>query len=105
MDNDATELKIVSADDHLVEPASLWESRLPAKLRARGPRAVETSDGVHWEVEGERIQALTVMAAAAGFPLEERKLRQVHWDDIRKGAYDPVERVRDMDVDGVLGSL
>jgi predicted TIM-barrel fold metal-dependent hydrolase len=30
--------KIVSVDDHVVEPAHLWETWLPAKHRARGPR-------------------------------------------------------------------
>ena len=30
--------KIISVDDHVVEPAHLWAERLPAKLRARGPR-------------------------------------------------------------------
>jgi predicted TIM-barrel fold metal-dependent hydrolase len=30
--------KIISVDDHLVEPAHLWQARLPAKHRERGPR-------------------------------------------------------------------
>ena len=30
--------KIVSVDDHVIEPASLWTSRLPAKWRDVGPR-------------------------------------------------------------------
>ena len=30
--------KIISVDDHVVEPAHLWQDRLPAKLRERGPR-------------------------------------------------------------------
>ena len=29
---------IVSVDDHVIEPADLWTSRLPAKLRERAPR-------------------------------------------------------------------
>jgi len=29
---------IVSVDDHVIEPPSLWSSRLPAKYRAVGPR-------------------------------------------------------------------
>ena len=34
-----TELpKIISVDDHVVEPAHLWQDRLPAAMRARGPR-------------------------------------------------------------------
>ncbi|HWS47804.1 MAG TPA: amidohydrolase family protein [Acidimicrobiia bacterium] len=34
-----TELpKIISVDDHVVEPPHLWQERLPARLRERGPR-------------------------------------------------------------------
>ena len=47
---------IISVDDHLVEPADLFEQRLPAALRAAGPRVVETDDGDElWEFEGRRI--------------------------------------------------
>ena len=34
-----TELpKVISVDDHVVEPAHVWLDRLPAKMRERGPR-------------------------------------------------------------------
>jgi hypothetical protein len=34
-----TELpRAISVDDHVVEPAHLWQERLPAKMRERGPR-------------------------------------------------------------------
>jgi predicted TIM-barrel fold metal-dependent hydrolase len=96
---------IVSVDDHLIEPATLWESRLPEKLRERGPRAVETPEGVHFVMDGERVD-YTLNIATAGQPLEERtRLTDLHWDDIRPGCYDPIERVKDMDLDGVVASL
>jgi predicted TIM-barrel fold metal-dependent hydrolase len=94
---------IVSVDDHLIEPASLWESRLPAKLRSRGPRATDTASGVVWEVDGKRVE-LSMVMASAGIPLADRR-DDLHWGDIRPGCYDPAERVKDMDVDGVLASL
>src|SRR5947209_6241425 len=94
---------IVSVDDHLIEPASLWESRLPARLRDRGPRAIDTADGVVWWLDGQQVP-FSWSVASAGIPLEERR-RMQHWDDIRPGCYDPLERVKDMDVDGIVGSL
>ncbi len=100
----AHEPYIVSVDDHLVEPPSLWESRLPRKLKARGPRALDTGDGVFWEVEGQRYPVMAT-AAAAGRALDERQEIPMHWEEIRPGCYDPVERVKDMDEDGVLASL
>jgi hypothetical protein len=30
--------KAISVDDHVVEPAHLWQERLPARLRDKGPR-------------------------------------------------------------------
>ncbi|GIT46151.1 MAG: hypothetical protein Ct9H300mP12_07360 [Acidimicrobiales bacterium] len=30
--------RIISVDDHVVEPPDLWTTRLPAKYRDRGPR-------------------------------------------------------------------
>jgi predicted TIM-barrel fold metal-dependent hydrolase len=94
---------IVSVDDHVVEPASVWESRLPAELRQRGPRAVDTPQGVIWELDGQRFP-FSGSSATAGIPYESRT-RVFHWDTIRPGCYDPVERVKDMDTDGVLASL
>src|SRR5262249_39375345 len=47
---------IVSVADHVVEPPHTWESRLPGKLRERGPRAFDGPDGVYWEFNGERMQ-------------------------------------------------
>jgi len=37
--------KIISVDDHVVEPAHLWQKRLPARLRARGPRVEQARWG------------------------------------------------------------
>jgi predicted TIM-barrel fold metal-dependent hydrolase len=96
--------KIVSVDDHLIEPPTLWESRLPSNLRDLGPRATDTADGVVWELAGERFPT-SIISAAAGLPKEERTFRGMHWDDIRPGCYDPAERVKDMDLDGVAASL
>jgi hypothetical protein len=28
----------ISVDDHVVEPAQLWQERLPARMREHGPR-------------------------------------------------------------------
>jgi predicted TIM-barrel fold metal-dependent hydrolase len=48
-------LKIVSACDHLdlyFLPPKLWEARLPAGYRERGPRVVEGADGARWQTDG-----------------------------------------------------
>ena len=36
---------VVSVDDHLIEPADLFEGRLPARLAPHAPRVVTEADG------------------------------------------------------------
>jgi predicted TIM-barrel fold metal-dependent hydrolase len=99
----SSEPSIVSVDDHVIEPPHTWESRLPATLRDRGPRAFDGPNGVYWEFNGERL-GTDVAAACVGIPLEDRS-GPYRWDGIRRGCYDPVERVKDMDADGIVASL
>jgi len=95
---------IVSVDDHLIEPPDLWTSRLPARLRDRGPRLINTAEGIDWEIDGQRVKFPWV-TASAGQPLDERRQTNIQWRDLRPGCYDPAERIKDMDVDGVIASL
>ena len=43
---------LISADSHVVEPADLWTSRLPADLQDRAPRAAQDPVNHHWYVTG-----------------------------------------------------
>ena len=47
--------RIVSADDHVVEPADVWTSRLPAKYRDAGPRVVRDA-GRGDDVPGRQVR-------------------------------------------------
>ncbi|MBA3654350.1 MAG: amidohydrolase [Actinobacteria bacterium] len=115
--------RVISPDDHIQEPAHVWQSRLPENLRSRGPRIerlkgtvalnagdlgfVETADG-HvadvWNYDGKRIPIVRI-AAAVGVPRREVDARPVTFDDIRKGCYDPAARLADMDIAGVEASV
>ena len=37
--------KIISVDDHVVEPPHVWQDRLPAKYKNEGPRIVIAPQG------------------------------------------------------------
>jgi hypothetical protein len=37
--------RIISVDDHIVEPPDLWQERLPAAMKERGPRVVFAPKG------------------------------------------------------------
>jgi predicted TIM-barrel fold metal-dependent hydrolase len=115
--------RLVSPDDHIQEPAHVWETRLPARLRDRGPRVerlqgrcdlgagdltfVETGEGSWadvWNYDGRLIPILRI-AAAAGLPRNEVDIRPVTFDEIRKGCYDPAARLADMDTAGIAASV
>ncbi|HEV7757687.1 MAG TPA: amidohydrolase, partial [Acidimicrobiales bacterium] len=44
--------RIVSVDDHVVEPAHVWERWLPAALRERGPKVERRGIGAMRHVGG-----------------------------------------------------
>ena len=37
--------RIISVDDHVVEPPDLWTDRIPAKYQDRAPRVEHNIDG------------------------------------------------------------
>lgn len=46
------DVKLVSVDDHIIEPPNVWQDRLPDKYKDVGPRVVEVwSDGSEHSVE------------------------------------------------------
>ena len=43
---------LISADNHVFEPVTLWQERLPAALRDRGPRVAIENDWYVMAMEG-----------------------------------------------------
>ena len=99
---------IISADSHVFEPVNLWESRIDKKYRDNGPRFVadyQGKPGTFFVCDGIPPRAIDSIAAA-GIPKEDLvKFKNVHHRDLRSGGYDPVERLKDQDVDGVSGEV
>jgi predicted TIM-barrel fold metal-dependent hydrolase len=99
------DLVLVSVDDHVVEPRHLFEGRMPAKYRERAPRIVEKDEGTEaWVWEGMEAGYIG-LNAVSGRPKDEYGTEPTRYDEMRPGCYDIHERVRDMDVAGVLASL
>ena len=99
---------IISADSHVFEPVNLWESRLDKKYRERGPRFVpnwQGKEGTWFVCEGAAPRSIDSIAAA-GVPKEDLiKFKNMSFKDLRAGGYDPVERLKDQDIDGVSGEV
>ena len=96
---------LVSVDDHAVEPPHVFEGRLPERYRDVAPRLVRKDDGTDvWLYEGREIPNIG-LNAVAGRPPEEYGMEPTSFDEIREGCHDIHARVRDMDANGVLGSM
>ena len=116
--------KIVSVDDHIVEPKNLWQDRLPKQYLDIGPRVYSQGvgemsyvggrfkvtaddDGTPcdwWAYEDLRLPMTRVMAAA-GFPREEVQVVPITFDEMRPGCYDRDARLEDMDTAWIEASL
>lgn len=79
--------RVISADDHLIEPTDLWSSRVPAKDRDAAPRLWRDDDGVaHLEVDGRSfdVPGLNPLLVEG-----------------RAGMLDQELRLKDMDAEGI----
>ncbi len=99
--------KIISSDDHIIEPGDLWASRIEPKFRDRAPRIVRLESGDDWWVcEGVKIGGIGSGTQAGRRFEEPEKLRIAdNVENARPGGYIAEERVKDMDIDGVDVSI
>jgi predicted TIM-barrel fold metal-dependent hydrolase len=96
---------VISVDDHLVEPADMFEGRLPAALQDRAPKIVNNEWGHEvWEFDGE-VYSQVGMNAVAGRRPETVKVEPFRFDQMRRGCWDIDARIHDMDINGVWASL
>jgi predicted TIM-barrel fold metal-dependent hydrolase len=97
----AANARFISADDHVQEHPEVWTQRLSrAKWGDRIPHLKSLENGTEaWVVDGRRISLNGV--AVAGALMRDRIQEPSRWEDVPKMAYDPNERLRAMDADGV----
>jgi predicted TIM-barrel fold metal-dependent hydrolase len=118
--------KIISVDDHVIEPPNVWQDRLPAKFKERGPRVVRTmlkhmefvggvfsyelsddNSGIpcDWWYYDDLKVPQTRLSAAVGFDREEVKITAITYEEMRKGCWDVDARLADMDMNHIEASL
>jgi predicted TIM-barrel fold metal-dependent hydrolase len=111
-------MRLISTDDHVVEHPSVWRDRLADKFKEAGPQIVEiTEEGSTdatgevipkgaqvWKFEGQ-VYNRTALDATAGRKKTEIARDPYRYDQILRGCYDPVERLKDMDEDGIWAEL
>ena len=97
-------MRIVSADSHMMEPADLWQERLDNKYKDRAPRVIEGYQGQKGHffiVEGIRPFPVAGGFAAGSKPEDLPKVWEKGYEGCRPSGWDPVERLKDQDIDGV----
>jgi predicted TIM-barrel fold metal-dependent hydrolase len=117
--------KIISVDDHVVEPAHLWQQWLPEKFRGRGPHVERRGIGSMKHVGGgtyeqsfdpdgpqadcwvyeDLVYINKRHVAAVGFDRDDMTMSPITYDEMRPGCYDPKARLEDMDLNWVDASL
>ena len=100
-------LRVISADSHMTEPPDLWTTRLDQQFRDRAPRVVEDK-----EKPGHffRAPGITPFPVAGGFSAgrsgEELKKHLTRgYEAARPSGWDPIERIKDQDIDGVRAEV
>jgi predicted TIM-barrel fold metal-dependent hydrolase len=117
--------RIISVDDHVVEPPHVWQRWLPARLRDRGPRVERRGIGTMRHIGGgtyeqtfdpdgppadcwvyeDLVYVHKRHVAAAGFDRDEMTMSPITYDEMRPGCYDPQARLADMDIGWVEASV
>ena len=106
--------RIISVDDHVVEPPDLWTSRLPAKYQDRCPRierdtakfnfeggifsfekGVEGGEMCDWWLYDDLVYPFPKLSAAAGF--DELDVVPVTFDEIHPAGWKQADRLAAMD--------
>ena len=99
------ELIIVSVDDHIVEPPTMWDQHLSVQHQGIKPELKRDEKGVdYWLFEGRRAGNVG-LNAVVGRMREEYGCEPVSFEQMRPGAYDIDSRIADMDVNGILASV
>src|SRR5581483_1473077 len=118
-----TELpRIISVDDHIVEPPGLWQDRLPARFRDRAPRVERHYGFLDWEAGG-KVQfhddpdrssprarwcdhwvyddlrwPIPAGYAAVGPVRDLEAMTPITYDEMLHGCYNKAARIADMDL-------
>jgi predicted TIM-barrel fold metal-dependent hydrolase len=117
--------RIISVDDHVIEPSHLFERWLPQKYRDKGPQHLRAgSTPLRYEGQGKLVvqpaedgpmadwwiyedlkfpQRRTY--AACGMDRDDMSLDVMTYEEMLPGCYDPKARLADMDLNWVEASL
>ena len=96
---------LISIDDHVVEPPDMFQAHLPARHLDQAPHIVHNEEGKDQWVFEDQEMAMVGLNAVVSWPKEQWGFNPTAHAEMRPGAYNVHERVRDMNRNGVLASM
>ncbi|HVX17147.1 MAG TPA: amidohydrolase family protein [Acidimicrobiales bacterium] len=119
--------RIISVDDHVVEPPNVWVDRLPSRYAEVGPRIVRApvkeitfvggkfapvmgTDGddgpvADWWIYEDLHRPLVRVDSAVGVDRDDVTMRGVTYEEMRPGSYSLPDRLADMDTNWTEAQL
>ncbi len=98
--------RIVDADCHILEPPDIWENWLPEKYQDRAPKLVKDAEGGDaWLTAVGGDPDPIGLVSTPGMPYDKFRWFGVTYEEARTGCYNGVERLKDMDIDGVWAEV
>ena len=116
--------KIISVDDHVVEPPNVWQDRLPSKYAEVGPRVVRApmpevefrggslkvkpgsvGEPVDWWYYEDLKRPLLPRGLGRRGATDEVTMKGVTYEDMRPGSYEVKPRLDDMDANHIEAAL
>lgn len=115
--------KLISVDDHVIEPAHVWQDNLPASLRDRGPKLIRRrgileftyrtyklneDDSAPWAdcwAYEDTLFPIDNNLAAISFDRDKLQKRACLYEELLPGCYDRSARLHDLDVNHTEASM
>jgi predicted TIM-barrel fold metal-dependent hydrolase len=99
------DMVIVSVDDHISEPPTMFDQHLKGDALATAPKLRTMDTGTnYWDYQGMKLPSVGLNAVVGRVP-EEYGVEPTAFTQLRKGIYQPKARLDDMNVNGVAASL
>jgi predicted TIM-barrel fold metal-dependent hydrolase len=101
------EQTIISSDSHVIEVPDLWEKGVPSSFTERAPKAFfdEKRDAWMFGSAEVPVQAVGGLFMAGQRPDQVESFRRAGFSVARPGGWDPLERMKDMVIDGVAAEV
>jgi len=102
---DLNDLIVVSVDDHIVEPPTMWDNHLTLEQKSFAPKLKRDANGKDfWLYEDRQVGGIG-LNAVVGRMREEYGCEPISFDQMRRGAWDIHSRIEDMNANGILACL